>query len=688
MPTLLLALGVAPPPGFVASTLSRLAEVSYHPFCILTTPDRQTALLTEATADHLGIVVAVGETYGFVPSQATCYQATVPPSMLPELAAWACSQLELLLQMRRHNDQIEAMRLEAVREAQDRQLLVREHASSRAAIQREVLERRQAEEAVREREERIRLLLDSTAEGIYGLDTMGCCTFCNSACLRLLGYTDEHQLLGKNMHDVLHHSHADGSPYAMANCPIFHAFRHGDRIHIDQEVLWRADGTCFPAEYWSYPVIDRGTVIGAVVTFVDISSRRLAETRLQESANWLTQILESCAVPIFVIDNAHRVTHWNRACAQLVGMPATDIIGTGNQWQPFYDEQRPVLADLIILGADHAEINRYYGNAGRKSTVIADAFEIVSFLPKLGTEGLWLHFTAAPLRDASGTVIGAIETLIDITDLKRAEAEVLSLNQDLEYRVQQRTAELQSALEHMEAFGYSMSHDLRTPLRAMAGYANIIAEEFSTTVPVPAQQYLARIADNAVRMGKLIDDLLQYAHIYRQPISRQPVNCREMIDQLLAEREPLLGGGRWEFRVSSLPACQAEPALLRMVFGNLLDNAIKFTQRQQHPRIEIGARRQNKQTVYYLRDNGIGFDMTYADKLFGMFQRLHLNEEYAGTGVGLAIVESIVRRHGGRVWAEGEVGAGATFFFTIGGQDAAPQPTAAPVGCSDCSMKG
>ncbi len=245
------------------------------------------------------------------------------------------------------------------------------------------------------------------------------------------------------------------------------------------------------------------------------------------------------------------------------------------------------------------------------------------------------------------------------------EAQVLNL--ELERRVTDRTAQLETANKELESFSYSVAHDLRAPLRAMDGFSRMVVEDFASGLPQEGQRYLHLIRDNAQQMGRLIDDLLTFSRLGRQAVNRQPVNTAALVRQVMGDLQHEHEGREIAFAVGELPDCSADPALLKQVFANLISNALKFTRRVDEPRIEVTSRVDGDQPVYSVKDNGVGFDMQYAGKLFGVFQRLHRAEEYEGTGVGLAIVQRIVHRHGGRVWAEAEVDKGATFHFTLGG---------------------
>lgn len=374
-----------------------------------------------------------------------------------------------------------------------------------------------------------------------------------------------------------------------------------------------------------------------VRTFVE---RKTVEELLTASEERFRGMAEAASDAIISADSSGNITYFNRGAERMFGYIAGEAVG-----QPL-----TLLMPETFRDAHRQGLKRFLSTG--EARVIGKTVELVG-KRRDGAE-FPLELSLSTLRTSEGVFFTGI--LRDATERKRFEAEILDRNKQIE-----------AANKELEAFSYSVSHDLRAPLRAMDGFSRILLEKQTSQLPPENQRYLGLIRDNAQQMGRLIDDLLAFSRLSRQALRKQTVAPAEMVRQALNDLRHEETNGQVQISVGDLVACQADPALLRQIFVNLLSNAIKFASGREGARVEIGCFTDNGEPVYFVKDNGAGFDMKYADKLFGVFQRLHRAEEYEGTGVGLAIVHRIVSRHGGRVWAEAEMDKGATFYFTLGG---------------------
>jgi PAS domain S-box-containing protein len=283
-----------------------------------------------------------------------------------------------------------------------------------------------------------------------------------------------------------------------------------------------------------------------------------------------------------------------------------------------------------------------------------------------GEDGPHTYITVKfPLLDVAGRPYAVCGISTDITDRKRAEERVRQLNAELEQRVRDRTAELEASLQELDAFAYSVSHDLRAPLRSLHGFSQILLEDYGDNLDTDGRQHLQRIQANATRMAQLIEDMLRLSHVTRTTLNRERVDIGALASEIIDGLRGTEPHRRVELVIADPLVATGDPNLIRLALGNLLSNAWKFTGKREDAIIDMGAVNRPGKQVFFVRDNGAGFDMRYADKLFDPFQRLHEATEFAGSGIGLAIVHRVLTRHGGQIWAESEPGKGTTFFFTL-----------------------
>ena len=311
---------------------------------------------------------------------------------------------------------------------------------------------------------------------------------------------------------------------------------------------------------------------------------------------------------------------------------------------------------------------------GQKHTINSDRAQILNLLLSTYEAAVQRNRELEQTRDELRILNDQLETKVqertaslesEIAERHRAERAVRELNATLEIRVAERTAELANANRELESFSYSVSHDLRAPLRAIAGYSRILINRCGPVLSEEGRRLLDNVINGAQRMSQLIDDLLRFSRLSRQPLSQGTVHVKALVHEIAAELLKDSGDRVVEFRIDDVPDCQGDTSLLRQVFSNLLSNAVKFTRGKQTAIVQVGCHDHPTEKLYFIRDNGAGFDMQYAEKLFGVFQRLHTTEEFEGTGIGLSIVQRIIQRHGGRIWAEAAANEGATFYFTL-----------------------
>jgi PAS domain S-box-containing protein len=381
--------------------------------------------------------------------------------------------------------------------------------------------------------------------------------------------------------------------------------------------------------------------IKAIVTnYRDVTERKEAETRAIESENRIWNTLDKMMEGIQIIDRNWKYMYVNEAVAKQGKYSKEDLLGHTIM------EKYP--------GIENSELFKVMSTCMTEkiSGFLENEFEYND-----GSKG-WFELSIQPVPE------GVFILSIDVTRRKTAEADIRKLNAELEERVEERTAQLEAVNKELESFSYSISHDLRAPLRAVHGYSKMIEEDYSAVLDDEGKRLLNIVQYNAQRMGTLIDDLLAFSRLGKKEIQKADINTEELIDATIHEHNKIINH-KAEIKKGSLHNIQADYSLIYQVFYNLLSNAIKYSSKKENPVVTISSEIRDNEVIYSIRDNGAGFDMKYGHKLFGVFQRLHANDEFEGTGVGLAIVQRIVNKHGGRTWAEGKINEGATFFFSL-----------------------
>lgn len=442
------------------------------------------------------------------------------------------------------------------------------------------------------------------------------------------------------------------------NDSVMQSRRDGTPWRCEFRVLHPARGELW-IEAHSSPVreADGGMLWHGALT--DITERKRADQALFESRAQLETVFDNLSEGLVMCQLDTMLSNWNRAALAMHGFASVE-------------EARMPLAEL----AGWFSLNRLDGTPVPlgdwplarilRGHTLHDE-EVVVHSLQHGWKKVF-NYNGAIVDNAAGKPMLAVVMVNDITQRKCGEAQLQRLNAELEDRVHARTAELQAAVKELEAFSYSISHDLRAPLRAIDGFSQALSQDCAALLPDTGQRYLRIIRESAQKMAQLIDDLLAFSRLSRQPLTRRPVDNALLLRDAFTVLAPMRDGRQIELRIGELPPCDGDPALLRQVWINLLSNALKYTRQRERTLIEIGiqpGQAAGDAPEYFVRDNGTGFDMRYAHKLFGVFERLHRAEEFEGTGVGLAIVQRIVQRHGGTIRAFAEPGAGATFLFSI-----------------------
>ncbi len=499
------------------------------------------------------------------------------------------------------------------------------------ALQQEIVERQRSTEM-------FRIAVDAAPNAMVMVDAEGKIVLVNTQTERLFGYRRE-ELLGQEIDILVPHEYRRRHPQyrsAFMHEPSARSMGVGRDLHG-----LRRDGTRFPVEIGLNPIqTDKGICVLSAI--VDITERKRAEEMMRLA-------VDASPNAMVMVDDQGRIVLVNAQTEKLFGYGREELLGR----------------DIGVLVPANYRLKHpvYRANFMAQPRVrAAGAGRDLYGLRKDGTE-FPVEIGLNPIQTDKGMWV--LSAIVDITERKRAHEEITRLNQDLERRVAERTAALTAANAELDAFSYTVSHDLRAPLRQIAGFSNILIEEHANDLNEDGKRYLQRVQNGAQRMGGLIDDLLNLARIGRQALSPRVTPLNDLIGVVREDLRAEAQGRDIEWQIDDLGSLDCDTNLMRQVFVNLLSNAIKYTRPRDRAVIHAGVTTLNQELVYFVRDNGVGFEMQYAGKLFGVFQRLHKARDFEGTGVGLVTVQRIIHKHGGRVWAEAEPDKGATFFFTI-----------------------
>jgi PAS domain S-box-containing protein len=505
--------------------------------------------------------------------------------------------------------------------------------------------REQAEESLRASERDFRSMFELASIGMAQANPLtGELIRVNQKLAAITGYSTE-ELVGARFQDITHPDDRERNweEFQRAMQGEIPAYRIEKRyVRKDGVHTWVIVNVTFRRDVAGKPLY-------TISTIEDVTERKRAENAVRQSEDRLAFALAVSGTGAFDLDLADHTAQRSLQHDRIFGYQA--LLPTWT-YEMFLDH---------VLPEDRAGVIHVV--AGALSS--QKSWKLECRIRRLDGEIRWISASGHHRFDESGVPRKLSGIVQDITDRKKTEEAIHTLNAELEQRVQDRTVELLAANKELEAFSYSVSHDLRAPLRAIDGFSSILLQDYNSHLDEEGRRLLGVVRSETRRMGQLVDDLLAFSRLGRQTLERSDVDLTALAQSVFNEQAALAPARVLRLKLEPLPCAHGDRALLRVVLVNLISNAIKFTGPRDSATITIGSRRETGETVYYVNDNGVGFDMKYVDKLFGVFQRLHSAEQFEGTGVGLALVQRVIHRHGGRVWAEGKTGEGATVYFSL-----------------------
>jgi PAS domain S-box-containing protein len=503
----------------------------------------------------------------------------------------------------------------------------------------------ETEAALRESEERLGGLAEALPDLLFTTDADGLITYASPSVRAILGWSPE-EAVGRSFIEFLPPAEI---PRAVA------AFRAVVESGVPARELLltikHKDGSLASGELNGRRIVTGQGAVGTIGLIRDVTERRRAEEELREARQLLDEVQGLAKLGGWKCDVVTGRIVWTKGVYEIYGVDQ-DVNPSDVGWAvaSYAPEDREMIAQAFKRAVDGGE-----------------PYDLELRFVRSDGVRLWVRTIGSPIVE-NGKVVAVAGTIADITERKRAELAIRDLNDNLERRVDERTAELQASNRELEALVYTIAHDLRAPLRAIDGYSGIVEQEYGGRLDQEGRRLLRAVRAGAHAMDRLIEDLLEYSHAGTAELRNGPVEMGALAQAAYGDVATDEVRRTFRFAVGELPPAWGDAALLRQVWSQLLANAIKFTVPRAERSIEIGGRRADGTPTYWVRDSGVGFDQAYAHKLFGVFERLHAAAAFEGTGIGLAIVQRIVARHGGRVWAEGAVDAGATFFFSLPGQ--------------------
>jgi PAS domain S-box-containing protein len=508
----------------------------------------------------------------------------------------------------------------------------------------DITDRKIAENALRESEEKYRKVVETSSEGIILQDDKFIIHTLNPAAERILGikaekiinkssFEEKWQIYDEKNNFLPTEKHPSsitlmtGKPCKNVILKVIRADKSYSWINVNTKPIFTENN-------------DKPALV--VITLSDITERKFSEEALKNLASQWQTTFDAIGDGVCLIDKNQVIIRCNKAMREMFNYKHTDIVGE-KCYKIVHNKDVPI---------DNCPVNIMLITKKRSSTEV--------FI-----DSKWYEVTVDPLFDSDKEIIGAVHIVRDISSQKKYETEIKELNQNLEIKVEEKTRELQLANKELESFAYSVSHDLRAPLRAISGFSKILEQDYGLILDNEGKRLIKIINDNTKKMGNLIDDLLTFSRFGRNEMKFNQLNTSSIVKSVIEDVHYYMNCEKTKFIINELPDIKGDQTMIYQVWYNLISNAVKFSSKVEKPEIVIEGKAEKSFVTFSVKDNGIGFDMKYSQKLFGVFQRLHNDYDFEGTGVGLAIVQRIINRHGGKIWAYSELGKGATFYFSL-----------------------